>query len=281
MKKLSILLLAILFAVGYTACNQPEQKKAGSAPWDLAVIAWSFREFTFFETVDKAKEAGIHFLGAFPGQPIGGGIEGKMEAGMSEEKRKLVLDYLAKQDVKLIDFGVYTPDSPEGWRELFAFAKAMDLRNIVSEPHPDDLELVSRLCEEYQIQVAIHNHPSPSHYAHPDTLLAALENSSKYIGACADVGHWTRSGMDPIECLKKLEGRIFEVHFKDITTPATGGVDTIWGTGICNIDGMLKELHQQKFTGILAVEYETNPRNNLTEIGQSLGYYNQVMEKIK
>jgi sugar phosphate isomerase/epimerase len=38
----------------------------------------------------------------------------------------------------------------------------------------------------------------------------------KRIGACCDTGHWVRSGLHPVECLKKLEGRILGFHLKDV-----------------------------------------------------------------
>ena len=65
------------------------------------------------------------------------------------------------------------------------------------------------------------------------------------IGSSADVGHWRRDGLNQIDCLKKLEGRIISLHFKDIA-PKEEGVkeqhDVIWGKGILDVKGMLQEL---------------------------------------
>ncbi len=277
--RLYVAFFFMTLSLGFFGCNTVEKQQ--DPPWNLAAIAWTFRTHTFFETVDKVHELGLHYLGAFPGQELGGGMEGKLEVGMEADKKKKVLDYLAAKNVKLIDFGVYTPEGYEGWKALFDFAKEMGISNIVSEPAKEDLAMVAKLCETYQIPVAIHNHPAPSLYAHPDTLLAVLSRTSKYIGACADVGHWVRSGFDAVESLRKLEGRVYELHFKDITGAETGGVDTIWGTGRCNIEGLLKELKRQQFDGYLAIEYETNPEDNMNEIRKSLDYYQQVLQSEK
>ena len=101
-------------------------------------------------------------------------------------------------------------------RKTFDFAKDMGIETIVSEPGPDAFDTSDKLCEEYRINVALHNHPKPSRYWNPDTVLEVCKGRSKRIGACADTGHWMRSGLNPVEQLKKLEGRIISFHFKDL-----------------------------------------------------------------
>ena len=83
-------------------------------------------------------------------------------------------------------------------------------------PSEADFDAIDKLCAEFDINLAIHNHPQPSHYWNPDTVLKVCKDRSKRIGACADTGHWLRSGLNPLECLKKLEGRIISLHFKDL-----------------------------------------------------------------
>jgi sugar phosphate isomerase/epimerase len=249
--------------------------------WKVATIAYTFRNFSFFEAVDKTRALGVHYIGGYPGQAIGGGLEGKMDYTMDSSQQRQILAYLQQQDMKLIDFGVVTPATDAQWRQLFEFAKAMDIVNIVSEPHPDQLEMVSKLCDEFGINVAIHNHPAPSHYWHPDTLLAAIKGKSARIGACADVGHWVRSGLNPTESLTKLDGHIMELHFKDESEKSKEAVEVVWGTGVADVKGMLTELHRQQFAGFLSIEYESKPEDNMKEIAASLAYYQQVVSGLK
>ena len=107
------------------------------------------------------------------------------------------------------------PDEAES-RKVFEFAKKMGIDTLVAEPEPAALDTVEKLCKEYNIKVAIHDHPKPSHYWNPDTVLEAVKGRTPLMGACADTGHWLRSGLDPVECLKKLEGRVICLHFKDL-----------------------------------------------------------------
>jgi len=281
MRSLSVGVIFWLAIAGLFSCTTPSPPTARSLGWDVGPQAYTFRNFTFFEAVDKAKALGLHDIEAYPGQWIGGGLEGKMSYSMDRATRQQILDYLIKQDVKMLSYGVIVPDSQAQWDSLFVWAKAMGLENIVSEPLPDQLSYISDLCDKYAINLAIHNHLSPSPYWSPDTLLAAMEGKSPRIGSCADVGHWKRSGLDPVACLKKLEGHIKELHFKDIASASSEAKDTVWGTSVCGLDGMVRELYRQRFQGLFAIEYEADPQNNVPQIQQSLTNFEQAISALK
>lgn len=278
---LSIISVWFLLVIGLAACSSKERndeaQNAPSEKWDVAVLAYTFRNNTFFEAVDKAHMLGINYIGGYPGQTIGGGLQGVMQYNMDEVTKNTILDYLASRNVKLVDFGVINPETEEEWNNLFQFARDMEIENIVSEPDPDHLELISKLCEDYQIKVAIHNHAAPSRYWNPETLMNLLEGKSEMIGVCADVGHWVRSGLDPVESLQKVQERLFELHFKDVARAEKGAPDVVWGTGVSGIKDMLDELLKQDFSGVLAIEYESNPDDNMLEIEESLEYYHDAL----
>ncbi|GGG96694.1 hypothetical protein GCM10007415_34920 [Parapedobacter pyrenivorans] len=250
------------------------------APWKMAILAYTFRNHTFFDAVDKASALGIRYIGGYPGQPIGGGVEGTMSPTMDEDQRRKVLDYLASKYVKLMDFGVISPESEQEWTALFDFAKAMGVENIVSEPNPQYLDRVSALCDRYQINVVIHNHASPSTYWNPDTLMSLIEGKSERMGVCADVGHWVRSGLDPVMGLQTVRGRLMQLHFKDVSLAGPDAEDVVWGTGVSKVEAMLAELVDQGFSGFLSVEYERNPADNMQEIRESLQFYEDALARV-
>ena len=130
------------------------------------------------------------------------------------------------------------------------------------------------------INVAIHDHPKPSHYWNPDTVLKVCQGRSQRIGACADTGHWARSGLNPIECLKKLKGRIISFHFKDLNKLGPDAHDVPWGTGVCDVKGMLAEIRRQKIKAVFSIEYEYNWGNALPEIAQSVAYFDKVAAEL-
>ena len=273
------MLMVLLLLVG-GACTQSEKRSDTSrvdTPWKMAILAYTFRNHTFVEAVDKASELGIPYIGGYPGQPIGGGAEGIMSPAMDDNQRQTVLEYLASKGVKLIDFGVISPDSEAEWTSLFEFAKAMGIENIVSEPDPKYLEFVSALCDRYQVNVAIHNHAAPSQYWNPDTLMKRIQGKSARIGVCADVGHWVRSGLDPVTGLQAVRSRLMQLHFKDVSERGGEAEDVVWGTGVNKVEGMLAELIDQGFSGFLSIEYERNPADNMPEIKESLRFYEEVL----
>ncbi|MFA7390099.1 MAG: TIM barrel protein, partial [Proteiniphilum sp.] len=98
-----------------------------------------------------------------------------------------------------------------------------------------------------------------------------------------DVGHYRRMGLDPLECVKKLRGRIISFHFKDIAPVGSDRKleDVVWGTGILQVDEMLNEMKRQNFEGYFTIEYEANWENNLPDIEASIDYFNQVVDQIR
>ncbi len=93
------------------------------------------------------------------------------------------------------------------------------------------------------MKVAIHEHwKGVSRYWHPDSVLAAIKGHANF-GACPDLGHWPKSGIDPVEGVKKLSGHILVMHFKDIAAfndPKLKDVPA--GTGVVNFPAVLAEL---------------------------------------
>jgi len=262
------------------------QEKCGTEVypgWKQAVQAWSFNRFTFYEAIDKASSIGIKYIEAYSGQKLSKDHPNvKTGPGMSADMRAEVKKKLAAADVKIINFGVVgLPNNEKECRKVFDYAKDMGIETIVSEPPFEALGMIDKLCQEYKIKVALHNHPKPSIYYDPDTVLKACKGRSKWIGACADTGHWVRSGFDPVECLKKLDGKIISLHFKDMNKKGMDAHPVVWGTGISNVKAMLTELHRQGFTGVFSNEYEHNWDNSVPDIKACIDYYTPIADKLK
>jgi sugar phosphate isomerase/epimerase len=214
----------------------------------LALQCWTVNKKTTFEAIDHAASLGIRYVEMFPGQKLKPGSSTGVGPGMPDDAMAELKKKLEEAGVKAVNFGVGGCG-----RGDFEFAKKMGLETLVSEPKPEDVVKIDKLCEEFGINLALHNHPKNSTYWNPDTVLKATEGCSKRVGACADTGHWMRSGLNPLECLKKLEGRIVSLHFKDL---GDGNRDVPYGTGKCDVKAMLAELKRQNFKGVFSIEYE-------------------------
>jgi sugar phosphate isomerase/epimerase len=268
-------LAATPLSAGEQVKGAPNAEKLG---WRLGCQAYTFNQFTFYQAVDKTASLGLHYIEAYPGQKLSAEKpDVKFGDAMSAEVRAEVKQKLKDAGVTLVCYGVVGLAADEAAsRKVFEFAKDMGIETIVSEPAPDAMALVDRLCQEFKITVAIHNHPKPSHYWNPQTVLDACKDRSRMVGSCADTGHWMRSGLDPIEAIKMLKGRIISFHFKDLNHKGEGAHDVPWGTGEGNVRGMLEEIHQQKFKGVFSIEYEHNWLNSLPEIAKCVEFFNKV-----
>ena len=252
--------------------------------WRLATQAYTFRKFTFFEAVDKAAALGLNWIEAYPGQQVSpDDPHSMMNYTMPVELRDKIKYKLAQTRVRLVNYGVVRlPNDPAECRRVFDFARDMGIEVIVAEPAPEAMDLVESLCEQYGIKLAIHNHPKPSRYWNPDRVLEVCKGRSKLIGACADTGHWMRSGIQPLEALRKLEGRIVSLHFKDLNEFGRRDAhDVVWGTGKANVKALLEELHRQGFEGVFSIEYEYHWENSMPEIRRCIRYFNQVAASLK
>lgn len=257
-----------------TKAENPEEELG----WKLGAQAYTFRVFTFFEALDKIDSANLRYVEAFPGQSIEPGSDDKMTYELSKEGRDRVKQKLEEKGITLYAYGVAGGKDEAEWEKIFEFAKDMGAQVITAEPAEDQLDYISKLCDQYQIRVAIHNHPEPSHYWQPEVVLKALEGRSALMGAAPDVGHWMRSGLDPLASLKKLDGKIFHMHFKDLNEfDDKDAHDVVWGTGKLPMKEIQEELKRQDFKGMISAEYEYNWENSLPEVTESAANFRKAI----
>ena len=250
-----------------TSKGAPHAEKLG---WRLGCQAWTFNRFTLFEAIDKTAELGLKYIEAYPhGQKLSATNSAIFGPKLSPNNRQEVKKYLSDKGVKLVNMGVGPYD-----KEAFDFAKDMGIETLVSEPNFDAFDAIDKLCEEYKINVALHDHPKPSPYWNPDTVLKVTKNHSKRIGACCDTGHWMRSDLNPVECLRKLEGRIISFHLKDLNEFGPKAHDVPWGTGRGDIKGILAEVKRQGIKPVFSMEYEY--RFTMPELAECVAYFDKV-----
>ncbi len=251
--------------------------------WKLGCQTYSFNRFTFTEAVAKTASLGLRYIEFYPGQKLSKEKPDiLMNAAMTPETRNEVKKILADAGVSALSYGVCPlgKDEVES-RKTFEFAKEMGIEILVSEPPKDAFDTLDKLCQQYKIKLAIHNHPSPSLYWNYKTVLEVCQGRSEWIGACADTGHWMRSGISPLEAVQALKGRIISFHLKDRNKYGKqGSYDVPWGTGKADIKGILCALKQQGFKGFFAAEYESNWMNSLPEIGHCAGYFDGIAAEL-
>jgi sugar phosphate isomerase/epimerase len=275
MKKFGII-FAILLLTGIACVSENAQTKAEKQGWHLSMQSYTFHLFSVMESLDKTQELGIKFIEIYPGQKLGNGFgEETFGYGLDEDRIKKLKDAASSRNIKIVSSGVWTATREE-WEKIFSFAKDMEMEFIAAEPAHEDWDVVENLAKKHKIKVAVHNHPSEQSYWKPEILLKDIGKRSNLLGACADVGHYKRMNLDPVQCLRELEGRLLSLHFKDIAPQGNEGIleDVVWVKGILDVRGMMEELKRQHFKGYFTIEYEADWENNLPQIKESIEYFN-------
>jgi sugar phosphate isomerase/epimerase len=266
--QVGILLLVLLFSCTLLIGQQPSAyPNKGAADYSGVLIkkipvtiqCWTFRKFTLFESLDKIKDLGVQYVEVYPGQQIEkGDKEAVLSHTMTDKQMEKVKQRAADLGLQIISYGVVGFENNEQEvRRVFEFAKKMNLRVIVIEPGFDDFSIIEAMVKEYDIPVAVHNHPPPSKYARPETAFNFIDGLDKRIGICGDTGHWLRTGVKPTEALRMLRGRIYNLHLKDLNEFGNKEAhDVPFGSGVANVQEILAEMTLQGYRGNIVVEYE-------------------------
>ncbi len=217
----------------------------------------------------------------FPGQTIAKDIPVKNGPGMDAETLARLKAKLAESGVKAVAFGVTgIPTDEAGMRTLFAWAKELGIGVINAEPNPTNqafFALAARLGQEYGVKIGCHNHPKPSTYWDPDFALGVVKDHGPWVGLCTDTGHYHRSGLVAVDCLKKAEGHIVSMHLKDL---GENKKDVPHGTGVNRAAEQLAEIKRQGFRGVIAVEYEVWDAQQRDNLVKCVAFLNQEAYKL-
>ncbi len=252
-----------------------------TAGFKLGVQMWTFSKFSFTEALDKVDSSGIKNIEAYNGQPMVPGSKETFGIAMSGASKVKVHALLKAKGISIVAMGVIIPKDRAEWIKYFELAKEFGFSYLTAEPIKTQWDMVDSLAGVYGIPVAIHDHPKPNMYWSPDSVLAAAKGHP-HIGSCADVGHWARNGLNPVDCLKKLEGHIIGVHLKDIVKfDNPKAADTVVGKGVIDFAPIFAELKRQRFSGMLSIEHESNWYHNLPDVIATKSFYEDQLSKLK
>jgi sugar phosphate isomerase/epimerase len=270
-------LLALLVASA-PAAEIPSSAKTGH--FYAGCQAYTFRLFSVLEAIDKTAQAGGKTIEFYPRQKL------------SPEKPDVLFNHdsppeviaavkarLAEKGITAVAYGVVKLGANDAEnRKVFEFCKGMGIGVVVTEPDVNALDAIEALVKEFDIRMAIHNHPKrPLDRAYrfwdPEYILSLVKDRDPRMGACADTGHWVRSGLDPVECIRLLKGRIFDSHLKDLNEAGNPKAhDVPYGQGVSNVPAILAEFHAQGYPGPLHVEYESNWENSVPDVTRCLEF---------
>ena len=240
--------------------------------------AYTFKEYTLFEAIEKTAEVGGRVIELYPGQRLS--LEEpaiKWDHNASEETMAKVKAKLSQHGILAVNYGVVNiPEDETEASKIFEFAKNMGLIAVTTESEKS-IDTIEKMVKKYGIKVGFHDHPRrPDHPEYkmwdPNHILALVKDRDQRIGACADTGHWVRSGLRPVDCLKILRGRVISSHLKELNEFGMAAHDVPYGQGVSNVKGILDELKAQRFSGNISIEYEYHWTSSVPEVKQCIDF---------
>ena len=152
---------------------------------------------------------------------------------------------------------------------------SMGLTNDEWKVFAEGANLVAREVKEKTGLRTVFHHHCAGYVETPGEInnLLALTDPS-FVGLVLDMGHYMFGGGDPLVALKKHAGRIWHIHFKDCQPEIAAksriekwdyfksvgsGVFCELGKGAVDFPSIVKELHEQKYSGWIVVEQDVLP----------------------
>lgn len=280
-------ILSIFFA-GAMACNSPKPADSTAAGSEgafnprLGIALWTFHTVDFPTSLAQVDSAGVKLIEANTFHKTGPELNDTLLGQLSDAGIAKLREYITRHNLELGSVYLGGGNTVEAWKKDFETAKKLNAKFVTAEPPVNMWDEVDSLAGVYGLRVAIHEHwKGTSAYWRPDSVLAAIKDHPNF-GACADLGHWPKSGVNPLEAVKKLEGHIIGVHLKDIAAYNDPKLlDVRAGTGVVDVPAILRELKRQNFSGNIYIERDfQEPGGNLASVVETVKYYNEEVRKL-
>lgn len=253
-----------------------------SPEWQLGIALYTFHTYSFPEQLELARQAGVKNVEGFTFAGTGKDFKDSMLSQLSDVSL-LKLKAIAKgKGLNIVSFYIGAGNTVAGWKRQFEIAQLFGAKYVTTEPPKEMWDSIDSLADVFKMKVAIHNHwKGTSDYWTPEAVLEAVKGHPNF-GACADIGHWPKSGINPVDGLKKLKGHIVAIHLKDIAAYNNDKLkDVVIGTGVIDMKAVFKTLQRQGFKGYVNIERDVEEQpNNLASVQQGIVYYNNLIQQL-
>ncbi len=230
---------------------------------NLAIQSWCFREYKTTASVIR----GLKNCGVSAVELCGVHISADSPDSTLAEYRAAGIDVTA--------YGVnYFPADEAVCRKYFEVARKAGLDSLNADFPPESIPLLEKLCKEYGVKIAIHNHGRKHRLGAPWALDEVFAKTSPAFGLCLDTAWMLDSGEDPVAAAQKYRKRLFGIHIKDFVFDRAGKPsDVIVGSGCLDLKKLIGFLSDTDYSGTFTLEYEGdsgNPEPALAECVRSM-----------
>jgi sugar phosphate isomerase/epimerase len=236
----------------------------------IGVQSWTLRSSSFDEAIRATASAGLRFIQLSPAH-----------IGPGEPRHELLRkrEVMGAHGVVAHSFGVATTGALVAEnRPLFEFARFLGLELVVVEPQDaGGFDSLEALAIELGVRVAVHNHGPGTPYADPERLRALLAGRDAKLGACLDSGWSTAAGHDAAEVFRRYEGRVLDIHLKDLRVAPDGSVTHVaLGEGDVNLRGLISAARLAGFGGLMAIESDSELADGREFVRSAAGFVRKL-----
>ena len=284
-RMLEFYLAAAQFALGDlpvhttpSARLSPAVRAQETLGWKLGIEAYTFHKFTFYETIEKTAQLGLPYVGGLSFQKVSRDLAKDFDPQLSDAELESIRLKLEQAGLRLLTYYIHDlPADEAACRKVFEFGRKMGIETFVSEPKPEALDVIARFCDEYGINVALHNHDQKAspQYWNPENIAKLCQGRTPRLGACGDLGYWMRSGIDPIQAARTLGKRLLTIQMHDLHDRGPDGHDVPWGTGVGRTAEFLAEIQRLGIQPTMfGLEYSYDWLESIPKIAQSIEFFN-------
>lgn len=243
-----------------------------SAEFRLGIQSYCFRKFQPLSAlVDCLNQVGLEYVELWPGH---------LDFQAGEDEILAGLQQVRDAGLTVDSYGAVGLDTDEEkTRALLEFCRTAGLDAVtIGDVAPAAYDMTQALCDEYEVNLAFHNHGRRHRLGSFDVLEDLFEQTSPRFGLCLDTAWALDSDEDPVAGVDRFADRLYGVHLKDFTFDEDGRPeDVIVGTGGLDLPALMERLDSIDFSGFLSLEYEGNPDDPMDEVQECM---RAVMEAI-
>ncbi|MEJ7767320.1 MAG: sugar phosphate isomerase/epimerase [Chitinophagaceae bacterium] len=236
----------------------------------VGIASYTFRKMSLENTIKAMERLNLKYISI---------KDFHLALTSSKEERQAAMQKLKTAGIMASSCGNITLQNDEkNIRQAFEYARDCGMATIVCSPDPASMPILDKMVKEYDIKLAIHNHgPEDKRFPSPYDVMKAVKGFDQRIGLCIDVGHTARAKVNPAEAIVKCKERLYDLHFKDISSTEPNGKTVEGGRGVLDLPAIVRAIQKINYPHVISIEYEGWENDPLPAVAETVGYAHALL----
>jgi type 1 glutamine amidotransferase/sugar phosphate isomerase/epimerase len=207
--------------------------------WEVGISSKVFGALSFSDAAGLADALGLATIEGDSRQKVSSQIDKNLDFQLPPDGIAAVKARLAELRLKMVAYRVESIDESSA-AKLFAFAKELGIKTIITGAVPSSLSTVEKLAADNGVDVAI------AIDGDPKTVMSAIGNAGPHVGVGLDFGNLIEQGIKPVDALAMIKDRLMAVRLRDRNHLGPNGRDVPFGTGVAEAQKFFLEVAKQE-----------------------------------